>query len=118
LREDRERLERRLRVSETRYTDPRAIEWEVAGRVERVWRDEGGDRRRGGVIEVQVAVDDAGEGVEVALVKDTAGDPWAAASAYWKLKDATYAKGKAGRHAFEFTLGPAGRPAASRGPRP
>jgi hypothetical protein len=114
LREDRERLERRLRVSETRYTEPRAIEWEVAGRVERVWRDEGGDRRRGGVIEVQVAV----EAVEVALVKDTAGDPWAAASAYWNLKDATYAKGKAGRHAFEFTLGPAGRPAASRGARP
>jgi Flp pilus assembly protein TadD len=113
-REDRERLERRLRVSETRYEEPRAIEWEVAGRVERVWREEGGDRRRSGVIEVQVAVDDAGEAVEVAFVKDTAGDPWAAASAYWNLKDATYAKGRAGRHAFEFTLGPA----PTRGARP
>jgi hypothetical protein len=86
--------------------------------VERVWREEVGDRRRGGVIEVQVAVDDAGEAVEVALVKETAKDPWAAVSAYWNLKDATYAKGRAGRHAFEFTLGPAGRPVASRGARP
>jgi tetratricopeptide (TPR) repeat protein len=110
-REDRERLERRLRVAETRYAEPRGVEWEVAGRVERVWRDEGGDRRRGGVIEVQVAVDDAGEAVEVVIVRDTAGDPWAAASAYWNLKDATYAKGRAGRHAFEFRLAPPARPA-------
>jgi tetratricopeptide (TPR) repeat protein len=122
-REDRERLERRLRVAETRYAEPRAIEWEVGGRVERVWRDEGGDRRRTGVIEVQVAVDDAGEAVEVAFVKDTLGDAWAAASAYWNLKDATYAKGKAGRHAFEFAVGPqgGGRPAggaARAGARP
>jgi len=125
-RPERAALERRLRVAETRHSDLKAIERAVAVRMDRVRRDEPDDRRGPGVVELRVSVDDAGEASEVTVVRDSLGDEWVVASAYWNLKDANYAKGKPGRYTFRFTVagaGPVSRsgpdaPAAERRPAP
>jgi tetratricopeptide (TPR) repeat protein len=104
-RAERGALERRLHVAETRQRDLGAVQRAVAARMDRVWREEPDDRRGPGVVQVRVSVDDAGEATEVAIVGDTLRDEWVVASAYWNLKDASYAKGKPGRYTFKFAVG-------------
>jgi len=104
-RAERGALERRLQVSPSAGADLGAIQRLVAGRLDRVTRDDPDTPRQPGHLVMRVTVEEGGSASEVAVVEDTARDEWVRASAYWNLKDATYPKGKTGRFTFRFAPG-------------
>jgi len=102
-RAERAALERRLLVSAIPSTDPAQIQRIVAGRLDRVQREDPAATRSPGILVMRVAVVPGGEAGEVAVVEDTARDEWVRASAYWNLKNATYPN-KTGHLTFRFAV--------------
>ena len=101
-RAERAALERRLQVSPIAGADLAVIQRLVAGRLDRLGRDDPDAPPLGGRLVMRVTVEVGGHASEVAVLEDTARDEWVRASAYWNLKDATYPKDKTGRFTFRF----------------
>ncbi|HTP51554.1 MAG TPA: tetratricopeptide repeat protein [Anaeromyxobacteraceae bacterium] len=99
---ERAALERRLLVSPIAAVDPAQIQRVVAGRIDRLPREDPAAGHSGSLV-LRVTVGPGGEASEVAVVEDTARDEWVRASAYWNLKNATYPN-KSGRLTFRFSV--------------
>ena len=104
---ERASLERRLNVERVAKGDLKGLQRAVGGLINRTYNARLRETPRlGGALSLRVSVDKAGQAVLVEVFEDSVHDDWVRASAYWNLRDASYPKGKPGRHSFRFALRP------------
>jgi tetratricopeptide (TPR) repeat protein len=104
---ERASLERRLNVERVAKGDLKGLQRAVGGLINQTYRARLRETPRlAGTLSFRVSVDKGGQAVLVEVLEDSVHDDWVRASAYWNLRDASYPKGKPGRHSFRFALRP------------